>query len=107
MSPRRPRRWDLADLGEAALRWPRWPPGTSEVLADEPRIPFGPVVQGSRERLHCTRCGEMEPFLEAALDELKEATARDHGFELETYALAVYGVCSRCQARRRRPPLQR
>lgn len=106
MSTRRPKRWDLADLGEAARHWPRWPLPDQPVLAGEPSIPFGPVVPSGREVLHCTRCGTLEPIPESAIDELREATAREHGFELETYALVFYGVCSRCQARRRRhlPP---
>jgi len=52
------------------------------------------------DHLVCLRCGRVEEFFDAQIEQRQRQIASDRGFELQAHALALYGVCSRpeCQA---------
>jgi Fur family ferric uptake transcriptional regulator len=52
------------------------------------------------DHLVCLRCGRVEEFFDARIEERQRQIARERGFELQEHALALYGVCSRpaCRA---------
>jgi Fur family ferric uptake transcriptional regulator len=53
------------------------------------------------DHLICVDCGDITEFEEPRIEELQEGVARKHGFELRTHKHELYGVCPRCQAKRR------
>jgi Fur family ferric uptake transcriptional regulator len=52
------------------------------------------------DHLVCLRCGRVEEFFDAQIEERQRQIAIERGFELQEHALALYGVCSRpaCRA---------
>lgn len=52
------------------------------------------------DHLVCIRCGLLEEFVDARIEERQRAVARERGFELQEHAMALYGVCSgpRCRS---------
>ena len=53
------------------------------------------------DHLICVDCGDIVEFEEPAVEELQEAVARRYGFLLRSHKHELYGVCPRCQAKRR------
>jgi Fur family ferric uptake transcriptional regulator len=53
------------------------------------------------DHLICTRCGEIVEFANEQIEQLQEAVARRHGFEVERHRLELYGRCARCREARR------
>lgn len=47
------------------------------------------------DHLVCLRCGRVEEFFDADIEQRQRAVAAARGFELQEHALALYGVCSR------------
>lgn len=45
----------------------------------------------------CQDCGKVMEFTSGDLDELIHDAADDHGFEVGTYRLQVFGCCEECQ----------
>ncbi|WP_157270707.1 ferric iron uptake transcriptional regulator [Azohydromonas aeria] len=51
--------------------------------------------QGSHhDHLVCVRCGRVEEFHDAAIEDRQRAVAEAMGFELREHALTLYGLCS-------------
>ena len=52
------------------------------------------------DHMVCLRCGRVEEFYDAKIEERQRAVAAVRGFELQEHALALYGICSRpeCKA---------
>lgn len=52
------------------------------------------------DHLVCLRCGRVEEFVDAGIEQRQREIAEQHGFELQEHALALYGLCSRpgCKA---------
>ena len=53
------------------------------------------------DHLICVECADIVEFEEPAVEELQERVARRYGFELRSHKHELYGVCPRCQAKRR------
>jgi len=53
------------------------------------------------DHLICLECGDITEFEEPHIEELQEGVARKYGFELRSHKHELYGVCPRCQAKRR------
>jgi Fur family transcriptional regulator, ferric uptake regulator len=49
------------------------------------------------DHLICTRCGTIEEFAEERIETLQSRVAQDHGFEVETHKLELYGRCADCR----------
>ena len=52
------------------------------------------------DHLICKKCGEMTEFPNAAIAEVLEKIAAEHGFRMSAHRLEVEGVCANCA----RPP---
>ena len=48
------------------------------------------------DHLVCLKCGKIEEFENAAIEELQEKIALERGFVLTSHRLALYGHCSSC-----------
>ena len=53
------------------------------------------------DHLICLDCGDITEFEEPHIEELQEGIARKYGFELRSHKHELYGVCPRCQVKRR------
>jgi Fur family transcriptional regulator, ferric uptake regulator len=53
------------------------------------------------DHLICLDCGDITEFEEPAIEDLQEGIARKYGFELRSHKHELYGVCPRCQVKRR------
>ena len=53
------------------------------------------------DHLICVECGDIVEFEEDRIEELQERVAREHGFVLRSHKHELYGICPRCQVRRR------
>jgi Fur family transcriptional regulator, ferric uptake regulator len=62
---------------------------------------FEPARPEHHDHLICTSCGEVVEFREDEIERLQAAVARDHGFEIVTHKLELYGECKTCRAARR------
>ncbi|HEX9242418.1 MAG TPA: transcriptional repressor [Anaeromyxobacter sp.] len=49
------------------------------------------------DHLICTRCGEIVEFANERIELLQERVAKQHGFEVESHRLELYGRCARCR----------
>jgi Fur family ferric uptake transcriptional regulator len=49
------------------------------------------------DHLICTRCGEIVEFANDRIEHLQERVAKQHGFEVESHRLELYGRCARCR----------
>ncbi len=52
------------------------------------------------DHMICTRCGRIIEFENPQLEDLQLQIARGHGFHLLQHKMDLYGICSRCLARR-------
>ena len=59
------------------------------------------------DHLHCTECDSLIEFRSDALEQLREAVAREHGFRVTGHRFTVMGICKECSEKRhrRRSPL--
>ena len=62
------------------------------------------VERAHHDHLVCTGCGAILEFEDDDIEELQDAVARRHGFEIATHRLEIYGRCSACVARGRPEP---
>jgi Fur family ferric uptake transcriptional regulator len=53
------------------------------------------------DHLICVDCGDIVEFEEPRIEELQEKVARKHGFEVRSHKHELYGVCPKCQIKRR------
>jgi Fur family ferric uptake transcriptional regulator len=51
------------------------------------------------DHLICVECGDITEFEEPHIEELQDAIARKHGFELRSHKHELYGICQKCQSR--------
>lgn len=52
------------------------------------------LEEGSHhDHLVCLTCGKVEEFVDPEIEARQQAIAKEHGFELQEHALALYGVC--------------
>jgi Fur family ferric uptake transcriptional regulator len=57
------------------------------------------IERAHHDHLICTGCGAILEFEERGIEELQEAVARRHGFEVASHKLELYGRCAACVAR--------
>jgi Fur family ferric uptake transcriptional regulator len=53
------------------------------------------------DHLICVECGDIVEFEEPRIEDLQEGVAHRYGYELRSHKHELYGVCPRCQGRRR------
>jgi Fur family transcriptional regulator, ferric uptake regulator len=49
------------------------------------------------DHLVCTYCGKVEEFNDDEIEQRQHKIAEDRGFELETHAMVLYGMCADCR----------
>lgn len=49
------------------------------------------------DHLICTACGEIVEFANPRIEALQARVAADHGFEVDSHKLELYGRCARCR----------
>jgi Fur family ferric uptake transcriptional regulator len=55
--------------------------------------------QGSHHHLICSRCHRVIEFDSCTAGELAETLGREHGFQVQSHLLEVYGLCKDCRDR--------
>jgi Fur family ferric uptake transcriptional regulator len=53
------------------------------------------------DHLICVDCGDITEFEEPRIEELQDRVAKSYGFVLRSHKHELYGICPRCQAKRR------
>lgn len=48
------------------------------------------------DHLVCTYCGKVEEFWDEEIENRQHTIAQKHGFQLETHAMVLYGMCRDC-----------
>ena len=56
--------------------------------------------RGHHDHLICTACGRIVEFENDRIEALQRRVARNHGFEVESHKLEMYGRCAECRAGR-------
>ena len=56
------------------------------------------------DHLVCMRCGRVEEFFDAEIEQRQRQIATERGFELHEHALSMYGVCARPECRNAQEP---
>lgn len=51
------------------------------------------------DHMVCVKCGRIEEFYDAVIEERQRQMAREKGFTLEEHSLILYGECAECQAK--------
>ncbi len=59
--------------------------------------------RGHHDHLICTACGRIVEFWNDRIEALQRRVARNHGFEVESHKLEMYGRCARCRTGREAP----
>ncbi len=60
------------------------------------------LEEAHHDHLICTSCGAIHEFEDPHIEELQEAVAQRHGFQITSHKMELYGTCIRCAAPR--PP---
>jgi Fur family ferric uptake transcriptional regulator len=55
------------------------------------------------DHLICLECGTITEFEEPAVEALQDRIAQRHNFEVSAHKHELYGTCSDCQKKRKRP----
>lgn len=53
---------------------------------------------GHHHHLICNACGAVDEFRDSDLDALIDRNARDHGFDVSSHSIELYGRCRDCAA---------
>jgi Fur family ferric uptake transcriptional regulator len=53
------------------------------------------------DHLICVDCGDITEFEEPRIEELQDRVAKSYGFVLRSHKHELYGICPKCQAKRR------
>jgi len=54
--------------------------------------------QEHHDHLVCTRCGEIQEFVNATIEKYQGNIAKEHKFQITGHTLTIYGICAQCQA---------
>ncbi|MBO9686031.1 ferric iron uptake transcriptional regulator [Roseateles chitosanitabidus] len=54
------------------------------------------------DHMVCLHCGKVEEFFDAGIEQRQREIAEERGYQLVEHALALYGLCKECQAKRSR-----
>ncbi|WP_028454441.1 ferric iron uptake transcriptional regulator [Chitinilyticum litopenaei] len=52
---------------------------------------------GHHDHLVCVKCGKVEEFFDAEIEQRQEAIAKQHNFQMQEHEMYLYGVCADCQ----------
>ncbi len=52
---------------------------------------------GHHDHLVCTRCGRVEEFVDAVIEERQKAVAETAGFRMTDHQLYIFGLCPDCR----------
>lgn len=55
------------------------------------------------DHLVCVRCGQVDEFVDEAIEARQQAVASARGFELTEHRLALFGLCAGCRTASRKP----
>lgn len=56
------------------------------------------IEQGTHhDHLVCVRCGQVEEFVDPAIEKRQAEIAAATGFEMTDHSLTIYGICKRCR----------
>lgn len=54
------------------------------------------------DHMVCLRCGKVQEFFDAAIEQRQRELADQYGFQLHEHSLAMYGLCSSPECRERK-----
>ncbi len=54
------------------------------------------IGEQHHDHLVCTACGAIIEFENSRIEELQEKVAREHGFQIVSHRLELYGKCGKC-----------
>jgi Fur family ferric uptake transcriptional regulator len=54
------------------------------------------VGEQHHDHLVCTSCGAIIEFENSRIEELQEKVAQEHGFQIVSHRLELYGKCGKC-----------
>ena len=49
------------------------------------------------DHMICTQCGKIIEFQNSMIEKLQEDVAKEHGFEMTTHKLDMFGICKDCR----------
>jgi Fur family transcriptional regulator, ferric uptake regulator len=49
------------------------------------------------DHLVCVKCGRVEEFIDAIIEERQKSVAKEAGFNITDHQLNIYGICEKCQ----------
>ncbi len=49
------------------------------------------------DHMICTQCGKIIEFQNSLIEKLQEEVAKEHGFEMTTHKLDMFGICKDCR----------
>ncbi|KAF0813018.1 Ferric uptake regulation protein [Andreprevotia sp. IGB-42] len=49
------------------------------------------------DHLVCVKCGKVEEFYDAAIEQRQDAVAAERGFQIQDHEMYLYGLCADCQ----------
>ena len=49
------------------------------------------------DHMICTKCGKIIEFHHPLIEKLQEDVAREHGFEMTSHKLDMFGICKNCR----------
>ena len=49
------------------------------------------------DHIVCTKCGKVEEFMDAMIEERQQIVAKEMGFTVSDHSLYIYGLCKDCR----------
>ena len=49
------------------------------------------------DHMICQKCGSVDEFFDAKIEELQELIAKKQGFQIIDHSHSIYGLCKHCQ----------
>ncbi len=53
-------------------------------------------IKRSHDHLICTDCGAIIEFEDSRIEQLQERVASEHGFQIVSHRLELFGLCAKC-----------
>ena len=53
------------------------------------------------DHLLCVKCGQIVEFIDDTIEKRQHSIATKHGFEITDHCLYIYGICPKCQKKKR------
>ncbi|MAM70207.1 MAG: ferric iron uptake transcriptional regulator [Gammaproteobacteria bacterium] len=58
---------------------------------------FEMMTEDHHDHIVCTKCGKVEEFYDAVIEEQQKKQAKAKGFTISDHSLYIYGLCKDCQ----------